>query len=90
MNYRSHLDGVRFGSWSFREVLDRLLAIASSPVKQALKGEPVSHSTELVEKACQVKRDPFLNTFVGKWTLMPNFRSKKGTVITHRNHTSNA
>ena len=54
MNYRSHLDGVRFGSWSFREVLDRLLSIASCPVKQALKGEPVGHASELVEKACQV------------------------------------
>ena len=54
MNYRSHLDGVRFGSWSFREVLDRLLSIASSPVRQALKGEPVGHASELVEKACQV------------------------------------
>jgi hypothetical protein len=55
MNYRSHLDGVRFGSWSFREVLDRLLSIASSPVRQALKGEPLGHASALVEKACQVQ-----------------------------------
>ena len=27
MNFRSHMDGIRFGSWTFREVLDRLLAI---------------------------------------------------------------
>ena len=45
---------VRFGSWTFREVLDRLLVIASLPVKQALKGESVSHSLELVDVSCRV------------------------------------
>ena len=54
MNFRSHMDGIRFGSWTFREVLDRLLSIASSPVKQALKGEASTHSKELVEKSCLV------------------------------------
>ena len=37
MNFRSHMDGIRFGSWTFREVLDRLLAISAAPVKQTLK-----------------------------------------------------
>ena len=37
MSYQSNFEGVRFASWSFREVLDRLLAIVSQPVKQALK-----------------------------------------------------
>ena len=54
MNYQSHLEGVRFASWSFREVLDRLLAIVSLPVKQMLKGEPFSFSRELEEKSCHV------------------------------------
>ena len=27
MNFRSHMDGIRFASWTFREVLDRLLSI---------------------------------------------------------------
>ena len=54
MNYQSHLEGVRFASWSFREVLDRLLNIVSLPVKQALKGEAVSVSRELEEKSCHV------------------------------------
>jgi E3 ubiquitin-protein ligase MYCBP2 len=55
MNFRSHMDGIRFGSWTFREVLDRLLAIASIPVKQALKGDTTTiYSKELVEKSCQV------------------------------------
>ena len=44
MNYQSHLDGARFASWSFREVLDRLLRIVSLPVKQALRGEPILFS----------------------------------------------
>ena len=54
MNYQGHLEGIRFGSWSFREVLDRLLAIASLPVRQALKGEQRAFSKELEEKSCQV------------------------------------
>ena len=54
MNYQSHLDGARFASWSFREVLDRLLRIVSLPVKQALRGEPILFSRDLEEKACQV------------------------------------
>ena len=54
MNFKVHQDGLKFSSWTFREVLDRLLVIASQPVKQALKGEPVSFSKDLVEKACQV------------------------------------
>ena len=54
MNYQSHLDGVRFASWSFREVLDRLLRIVSLPVKQALRGEPILFSRDLEEKACHL------------------------------------
>lgn len=54
MNYQSHLDGVRFASWSFREVLDRLLRIVSLPVKQALRGETILFSRDLEEKACQL------------------------------------
>eukprot|EP00094_Tigriopus_californicus_P010528 TCALIF_10156-PA protein Name:"Similar to MYCBP2 E3 ubiquitin-protein ligase MYCBP2 (Homo sapiens)" AED:0.02 eAED:0.04 QI:14/0.77/0.5/1/0.88/0.8/10/0/4914 len=54
MNYQSHLDGVKFASWSFREVLDRLLAIVSLPVKQALRGEPIGFSRQLEEKSGQV------------------------------------
>jgi E3 ubiquitin-protein ligase MYCBP2 len=54
MNYQSHLDGVRFASWSFREVLDRLLEIVSLPVKQGLRGEPIVFSRDLEEKACHV------------------------------------
>ena len=44
MNFRSHMDGIRFGSWTFREVLDRLLAISAAPVKQTLK---VTHMYDL-------------------------------------------
>ena len=44
MNFRSHMDGIRFGSWTFREVLDRLLAISAAPVKQTLK---VTHMSDL-------------------------------------------
>lgn len=54
MNYQSHLDGIRFASWSFREVLDRLLNIVSLPVKQSLKGEQICYSKDLEEKACHV------------------------------------
>ena len=55
MNLKINLDGpVRFESWTFRDVLDRLLVIASLPVKQALKGECVSYSSMLVEVACRV------------------------------------
>ena len=55
MNFRNHTEGPRFGSWTFREVLDRLLGIACSPVKQALKGETaIVHSKELVENCCQL------------------------------------
>ena len=55
MNFRINQDGpVRFESWTFRDVLERLLVIASLPVKQALKGEPVIYSQMLVEVACRV------------------------------------
>ena len=55
MNFRVHQDGgAKYSAWTFRDVLDRLLVIASQPVKQALKGEPVSFSRSLVEKAAQV------------------------------------
>ena len=55
MNFRISQDGpVRFESWTFRDVLDRLLVIASLPVKQALKGECVSYSANLVDVACRV------------------------------------
>ena len=58
MNFRSHMDGIRFGSWTFREVLDRLLTIASAPVKSALKpgaaADQSGYSKELVEKSCLV------------------------------------
>ena len=53
MNFRSHLDGIRFASWTFREVLDRLLAIAAAPVKSVTKNEH-NYSKELVEKSCLV------------------------------------
>uniref|UniRef100_A0A0K2UH48 RCR-type E3 ubiquitin transferase n=1 Tax=Lepeophtheirus salmonis TaxID=72036 RepID=A0A0K2UH48_LEPSM len=54
MNYLSHGENLRYGSWSFREVLDRLLNIGSLSIKQNLHGEPQSFSPELVEKACKV------------------------------------
>jgi E3 ubiquitin-protein ligase MYCBP2 len=54
MGFQSHHEGARFSSWTFREVLDRLLAIVSLPVKQAMKGEVVTYSRELEEKSCQV------------------------------------
>eukprot|EP00095_Tigriopus_kingsejongensis_P005847 maker-scaffold697_size109876-snap-gene-0.24 protein:Tk05847 transcript:maker-scaffold697_size109876-snap-gene-0.24-mRNA-1 annotation:"e3 ubiquitin-protein ligase mycbp2 isoform x1" len=54
MSYQSHVEGVKFASWSFREVLDRLLCIVSLPVKQMLKGEPIGFSKQLEEKSCQV------------------------------------
>ena len=37
MNFRVHQDGAKYSAWTFRDVLDRLLVIASQPVKQALK-----------------------------------------------------
>ena len=60
MNFRvgqdscSGFSGKFSPAWTFRDVLDRLLVIASQPVKQALKGEPVAFSRSLVEKASQV------------------------------------
>ena len=55
MNFRINHDGlVRFESWTFRDVLERLLVIASLPVKQALKGETATYSQMLVEVACRV------------------------------------
>lgn len=55
MNFRITQDGpVRYESWTFRDVLDRLLIIASIPVKQALKGECSTYSPMLIEIACRV------------------------------------
>ena len=55
MSCKINQDGpVRFETWTFRDVLDRLLVIASLPVKQALKGECVAYSPMLVEVSCRV------------------------------------
>lgn len=41
-------------SWTFKDVLERLLIVASSPVSQALLGKSVTFSDGLVVKSCQV------------------------------------
>ena len=38
MNYQSQGEATKFGSWSFTDVLTKLLDIVSQPVLQALKG----------------------------------------------------
>jgi E3 ubiquitin-protein ligase MYCBP2 len=54
MNYQSQVEAVRFGSWTFPDVLGKLLNIVCLPVRQCLQNQKISHSGELVSKACRL------------------------------------
>ena len=51
MSYHSHSETAKFNSWNFSDVLNRLLVIVSQPIHEALSGEKISFSSELVTKA---------------------------------------
>ena len=55
MNYQSHSEAVKFGSWTFEDVLSKLLNIVSEPVEHALKtGVVLRTSEDLVNKSCRL------------------------------------
>ena len=54
MSYHSHTETAKFGSWNFTDVLHRLLLIVNTPISEALRGEKVSYSQDLVTKTCRL------------------------------------
>ena len=54
MSYHSHSETAKFNSWNFSDVLNRLLVIVSQPIHEALSGEKISFSSELVTKTCRL------------------------------------
>ncbi|CAI9731993.1 E3 ubiquitin-protein ligase MYCBP2-like [Octopus vulgaris] len=52
MTYRTEVEGIGSGHTSFKEVLDRLLLIATVPIRQALNKEPASYPQILVTNTC--------------------------------------
>ena len=54
MSYHSQSETARFSSWNFSDVLNRLLVIVSQPIHEALSGDKISFSTELVTKTCRL------------------------------------
>ena len=54
MNYHSQAEAVKYGSWIFGDVLNRLLTIVTLPISEALQGDKVSYSKELMNKTCRL------------------------------------
>ena len=54
MNYHSQAEAVKYGSWAFTDVLNRLLTIVTLPISEGLQGEKVSYSKELMNKTCRL------------------------------------
>ena len=58
MNYQSQAEAVRFGAWTFPDVLHKLLNIVTVPVRQSLQNQQQRTSaacpSELVAKACRL------------------------------------
>ncbi|KAG8179148.1 hypothetical protein JTE90_015337 [Oedothorax gibbosus] len=52
VNMRTEREGCNPGSCSFREVLERLLAIVKQPLEAMLHQESVKHSSKLITNAC--------------------------------------
>jgi E3 ubiquitin-protein ligase MYCBP2 len=55
MNYQSNTEAVKFGSWTFEDVLSKLLNIVTEPVEHSLKTGVVSDTShDLVNKSCRL------------------------------------
>ena len=54
MSYHSQTDTIKFSLWTFSDVLNRLLDLVSQPIHEALQGEKMSYSSELVNKTCRL------------------------------------